>query len=104
MARDVSRGERLQELGSEVIPFNIFLLTLVRAVVVRRAFGGRLIRRCYCLQSIRSPSAQFKYPPDHPCALFCCFPQVSEVEMRAMLALEMELSVEEILVYRDVAR
>ena len=30
--------------------------------------------------------------------------QVSEVEMRGMLALEMELSVEEILVYRDVAR
>ncbi|CAM9113551.1 unnamed protein product, partial [Scytosiphon promiscuus] len=30
--------------------------------------------------------------------------QVSEAEMRGMLALEMELSVEEILVYRDVAR
>ena len=29
--------------------------------------------------------------------------QVSEMEMRGMLALEMELSVEEILVYRDVA-
>lgn len=33
-----------------------------------------------------------------------CLSQVSEVEMRGMLALEMELSVEEILVYRDVAR
>lgn len=35
----------------------------------------------------------------------CCVSlQVSEVEMRGMLALETELSVEEILVYRDVAR
>ena len=34
----------------------------------------------------------------------CVYSQVSEVEMRGMLALEMELSVEEILVYRDVAR
>lgn len=36
--------------------------------------------------------------------LICVCSQVSEVEMRGMLALEMELSVEEILVYRDVAR
>lgn len=40
--------------------------------------------------------------PDSSCVV--CLLQVSEVEMRGMLALETELSVEEILVYRDVAR
>ncbi|CAM9815336.1 unnamed protein product [Hapterophycus canaliculatus] len=53
---------------------------------IRTRFGrGQLVRKFYSAEARREL-------------------QVSEAEMRGMLALEMELSVEEILVYRDVAR
>lgn len=63
-----------------------------------RLLRARVVRD----RPLRTGSCALAWPDS---VLFYFFAsQVSEVEMRGMLALEMELSVEEILVYRDVAR
>lgn len=78
-----------------------------RALETPSAGGGTGCTR-WCL--LESRDARGRRSPWAPALPLACpysvlrVSQVSEVEMRGMLALEMELSVEEILVYRDVAR